>query len=328
MSKKAFVTGGTGFIGINLIKLLLEKNWDVVALHRPPSDLTYLGELPVQLKSGSVTDPESLHNALSDDIDVVFHLAGDTGLWSANNQTQTEVNVAGTRNMLRAASDLQIKHFIHTSSASVWSDMDNRQVHEDLPKKGTDSWVNYEKSKCLAENLVLKHGDQNMKTVVLNPTAVLGPYDLNNWGKLFIGLKNGDLPCIPEGVLSVTHVRDVAEAHINAVEKGKHANNYILSGKDCRFKTIIEEVADILNLKKVPPQLPDIVLKSAAHTQCVISRFTKVQPKLTPELVKIMTRKNLTYSNNKAKQTLNYKVTPLKKTLLDSCRWLSSEGHL
>ena len=80
MHRHAFVTGGTGFIGINVIKQLLESQWDVTALHRPTSDLRYLGRFPVELKLGSVTDIQTLRKALPENVDAVFHLAGDTNL--------------------------------------------------------------------------------------------------------------------------------------------------------------------------------------------------------------------------------------------------------
>jgi len=328
MKKKAFVTGGTGFIGINLIKLLLEKNWSVTALHRKSSDLTYLGQLPLERRIGSVTDFESLCEAFTDDVDVVFHLAGDTGLWAQNNETQTEINVNGTKEMLEAALKFNVKHFIYTSSASVWGEMCGKHIHEELHKKGGESWVNYEKTKWLAEQEVLKYADSPMKVVILNPTAVTGPYDLNNWGKLFIGLKKGELPGIPDGILSVTHVKDVADAHISAVEKGENASNYILSGEDCHLSTLIKEASKIISIERIPPSVPDFVLKTAARIQCFLSHFTGSKPNLTPELIKIMTRKNLTYSSDKAKKTLGYTISPLQTTLRDSCHWLAQEGYL
>ncbi len=328
MQKKAFVTGGTGFIGINLIKLLLEEGWEVTALHRASSDLTYLGKLPVKRKVGSVTDLNSLVEAFPNDIDTVFHLAGDTGLWARNNDIQTAVNVNGTSNMLKTTLRFDVKHFIFTSSASVWSDISTKHIHEGLQKKGNESWVNYERSKWLAEQEVLKYAGSKMKVVILNPTTVTGPYDVNNWGKLFNGLKQGKLPGIPNGKISVTHVKDVAVAHLQAVEKGKNANSYILSGVDCHFKTLIREISNIIQIEKIPPSIPDFVFKSLAQVQCLTSLFTRKKPDLTPELVKIMTRKNLSYSNDKAKQELGYQITPLRETLQDCYHWLVKEGYL
>ena len=100
MSKTAFVTGGTGFLGINLIRTLCEDNWSVTALHRPTSNLKYIKDLPIQLVEASITDKASLEKAIPENTEVVFHLAGDTNMWSKNNARQTTINVDGTKNMI------------------------------------------------------------------------------------------------------------------------------------------------------------------------------------------------------------------------------------
>ena len=103
MAKTAFVTGGTGFIGINLIELLIDEGWQVTALHRATSNLTYLKRFPVALAEGSITDPESLERAIPESTDVVFHVAGDTSLWAKKDAQQNEINIGGTRNMVEVA---------------------------------------------------------------------------------------------------------------------------------------------------------------------------------------------------------------------------------
>ena len=99
----AFVTGGTGFLGFNLIEQLLAKGWAVVALHRPTSNLKYLREKDIQLVEGSITEPNSLITIFPKKVDAVFHVAGNTNLWSPRNHIQTRDNVEGTQNMVAVA---------------------------------------------------------------------------------------------------------------------------------------------------------------------------------------------------------------------------------
>jgi dihydroflavonol-4-reductase len=328
MQRHAFVTGGSGFIGINLIKLLLDSDWTVTALHRSTSDLRYLENLPVDLREGSITDSEQLQKVMPDKADAVFHLAGDTNLWAKNNDSQAMINVDGTRNVLAAAQSKDASAFIYTSSASVWGEMTGKHISETVPKMGMDSWVNYERTKWAAEQEVLKYSDSKMKVVILNPTTVTGPYDINNWGRIFLALKDKELPGIPDGIISVTHVTEVAKAHIVAVDRGKNGENYILSGVDCTFSQFISEIAQLMGIHKMPKKIPAVLLKSLAYYHSFVSSITGQRPDLTPELAKIMTRKNISYSSDKAIADLGYKIEPMKKSVRDCYNWLSKEGHL
>lgn len=327
MSQKAFVTGGTGFIGINLVKLLIEKDWDVTALHRSSSDLTWLKQYPVRLKEGSITDATSVERALPSDTDVVFHLAGSTNLWSKRNKQQKAVNVGGTRNMLEAAVKKEVQVFIYTSSVAAWGDVSGR-VTEETPQLGGDSWVNYEYTKWTAEREALKGLDQGMKVVILNPSHVTGPHDANNWGRLFFALRDGDLPGVTTGEASITHVKEVVKAHLAAVEKGRNGERYILAGNDYTFEEFVGEIARVSGIEDLPPRIPDFFLKGVAHLSALIANITKNPPTITPELVYMMTRRNLSYSSEKAIRELDYTILPMEKPIRDCYEWLKKEGLL
>jgi len=328
MAKTAFVTGGTGFIGLNLIESLVQSNWKVTVFHRQSSDLRRLKELPVQLRQGCITDKCSLSRATPDHTDVFFHLAGDTSLWSRNDLRQSKINVEGTRNAVQVAQKKKAKTFIYTSSASAWGDMSGKIITEQLPQLGYKSWVNYEKTKWTAEQEVLKGAGNSMKIVILNPTTVTGPYDRNNWGKLFFALRDNQLPGIPNGIVSVTHVREVVKAHLAAAETGRNGERYILSGEDIRISDFVCEIARVSGCKKIPVLIPGLFLKMVAYLQGAISSLSGKKPDLTPELVRIMTRQNVRYSSEKAANELGYKIIPMKQSVLDCYNWLRTEGLL
>jgi nucleoside-diphosphate-sugar epimerase len=119
-NKTAFVTGGTGFIGLNLVEHLTQAGWDVVALHRPKSRLMYLQKYPVRLVEGAIEDATSLDRAMPEDVDAIFHVAGDVSLWSGHKQRQWRTNVEGTRNMVSTALAKRSRKFVHTSSTAVY----------------------------------------------------------------------------------------------------------------------------------------------------------------------------------------------------------------
>ncbi len=326
MKKNAFVTGGTGFIGIKLIKQLVSREWNVTALHRPTSDLSYLKRLPVDLAEGSITNLSSLQEAIPANTDVVFHLAGDTNMWSKRNDRQTEINVAGTENMVQATVDKSVQTFIHTSSVSAWGKTDGT-ISEETPQRGNTSWVNYERTKWLSERKALKARNHGIKVVIMNPAMVVGPHDDSNWGRLFFALRDNNLPGVTRGNMSVAHVEEVAKAHILAVEHGVDGERYILGGEHCEFVEFISIIREVSGFSADPKIVPTPLLKLIAYLQAGVAYFTGNEPDLTPELAKLMTR-NVKYSSDKAKQALNYHIPPIEKSIKDCYNWLKETERL
>ena len=128
--KSVFITGGAGFIGLNLIGELAREDWDITALYLPAEDTRYLSQFRVRLVSGNILDMASLLKAIPERVDVVFHLAGDTSTWSKNNERQYRINVDGTSNVLTAAIEKKASRFIFTSSISAFGFHD-RAISED-----------------------------------------------------------------------------------------------------------------------------------------------------------------------------------------------------
>jgi nucleoside-diphosphate-sugar epimerase len=183
MKKTAFVTGGTGFLGLNIIEQLTASGWEVTALHRPESHLAYLARFPVKLVTGRIEDVMSLERAMPKGVDAVFHVAGDVSFWSRNNARQTRCNVHGTRNMVLVSVACGVKKFVHTSTMSVYG-FQRCPFDETAPKLGKNSRINYVRTKAQAEDEVRKGIDQGLDAVILNPSNVIGRYALNNWLRL------------------------------------------------------------------------------------------------------------------------------------------------
>jgi dihydroflavonol-4-reductase len=136
MARTAFVTGATGFVGLNLVEALLAQGWRVLALHRAGSELKYLARMQAERVTGDVTDAESVRRALPPQVDAVFHVAGDTNLWSRRNARQDRINIEGTRNMIEAALARRARRFLHTSSISAWG-LQRGRLDERTSQKGS-----------------------------------------------------------------------------------------------------------------------------------------------------------------------------------------------
>ena len=324
--KTAFVTGGTGFIGINLIELLVAEGWQVTALHRSTSNLTYLKRFPVTLAEGSITDRQSLERALPEGTDVVFHVAGDTNFWSKRNAEQDANNIDGSRHMVEAAAAKGVGTFIHTSSNSAWGRVTGT-VTEETPPEGERSWINYERSKYLGELKALEGTKLGMKVVVLNPGDVIGPYDTTSWGDVFFLLRDGALPAVSPGTITVTHVHDVVRAHLDAVDKGRNGERYLLAGEDCPVPDFVAEIARVSGAK-VPVKAPSWVMKLYARAAVMMAAITGKEPDVTPEIAAIASQTGVTYRSDKAIRELGYQIQPMTVAVRDNYEWLVKEGLL
>lgn len=326
MARTAFVTGGTGFIGVNLVERLVAEGWNVTALHRPTSNLTYLRRFPIALAEGSVTDHESLLRAIPEGTDVVFHVAGDVSFWSKNDARQNAINIDGTRYMVEAAAARGVGTFIHTSSTSAWGRV-RGEITEDTPSPGASSWINYERSKYLGELEALRGVERGMKVVVLNPAEVAGPYDTTSFGRLFFLLRDGALPGVSAGSVSVTHVHDVVQAHIAAVDLGRNGERYLLAGERHQFDEFVGEIARVSG-RKAPRALPAWLFKVYGRLSVAIAAVTGKEPDVTPEIAEVMTDRGVTFQSDKAIRELGYRIQPMSAGVGDNYAWLVAEGLL
>ncbi len=327
MPKTAFVTGGTGFIGINLIELLVNEGWDVTALHRPTSDLTYLKRFPIHLAEGSITDRASLDRGIPDGVDAVFHVAGDTNMWSKRNVQQSAINIDGARNMVEAAAAKQAGVFIHTSTISAWGRVTGR-VDEETPQEGERSWINYERSKHRGEREALKGVDLGLKVVVMNPGGVAGPYDTNTWGQLFFLLRDNALPAASPGTITISHVHDIVAAHLAAVTKGCNGERYILGSDLIPVVDFIAEIARVAGVAKPPKKAPSWVLRMFGRLSVMVAAITGKEPDVTPEIAAMTSMTDTSYSSEKAVRELGYQARPMAAAVRDNYDWLVKEGLL
>lgn len=323
MGQAAFLTGATGFVGTVLAKQLAAQGWQLTAIHRPGSKLKYLADVPIDWRTGDVTDKASLIAALPEGVDAVFHLAGDTSLWSRRNERQTRINVEGTRNMVEAALARGARRFVHTSSISVYG-LQTGVIDERAEQLGRVSPVNYQRSKFLAEEEVRKGIARGLDAVILNPAAIMGPYDTVNWVRMIRMVIAGKLPGVPPGQMTFCHVEEVARAHVTAVDKGRTGENYILGGTYESLAELVLIIGEVAG-RPVPARVtPAWLLRALGRAGGWISLVTGREPRLTPESARMATRR-LNCDSSKAEHELGFRRVPLRRMVEDSYAWLKAE---
>ena len=235
--KTAFVTGASGFIGVNLVKQLGEAGWSVIAMHRETSDLTYLRQFPATRVVGDIGDREFLGGAIPEGVDAVFHVAGNVSFDSAGDEAQTHANVLGTRAVVEVAKARNVGRFIHTSTGAVFGLHDGVPIDETAPSNADEIGVNYCSTKKAAEDIVLAAAAGGLDAVCVNPGSVVGPYDRVIWGPFVQAIASGAMRTVGTGGGAFCHIDETAKAHIGAYELGRRGERYILAGANENFAT-------------------------------------------------------------------------------------------
>jgi dihydroflavonol-4-reductase len=321
----AFVTGGTGFVGLNLIQQLRAAQWEVTACHRQSSNLELIRRFGPRLVVADIVDREAVLAAMPERPDAVFHLAASVNFWQPRNAEQTRVNVDGTRNVVLAALERKAQRFIHMSSAAAWGPSDGDVIDETTPSRAPGHRVNYFRTKWLSEQEVLRGIERGLLAVIINPANILGPYDPNTWSRAFSLAKQGKMPFSPPGSAPWCHVREVARALIVAVERGGIGERYLLGGTHASYREVFQIVNELLG-QKAPRVAPSWLLVVLAALRDRASRLTGKEPEITPDMARVLGIR-FEVRSSKAERELGFRSVPLREMVEDTFEWLRAE-HL
>jgi len=327
MSKTAFVTGGTGFLGGHIVGRLIDDGWRVVALHRPETDPAALIAMGAEPCPGHLHDPDSLLNAIPSMAEAVFHTAANTSMWRRQNTVQSRDNIDGTRNMVSAALKKNVGRFIHTSSISAWG-IQPRQIDENTPSNAANDWINYNRTKYLAEQELRAGIRQGLDAVILNPCGIIGAGDKHNWSQMISLIDRGKLPGVPPGSGNFCDVREVAKAHLSAYGQGKRGNNYILAGVEASFLELARTIAHLLGRKAPRHAIPKSILHIAGYLYPIASLLSGKEPDLTPEKVALVTNR-VAADGSRAVTELGFDNSIALEVMLRECiNWMRQEEML
>jgi dihydroflavonol-4-reductase len=324
---KALVTGGTGFLGANLAKGLLEQGWAVRILRRLTSPLDAVQDLQVEHAIGDVTDLDSLLAAMPG-VDVVFNVAAISQYWRNATNAIYKVNVGGAQNVFDAAARSGVKRIVHTSSAAAVGIIRGRAATEDDPFNQPPDRFPYGHSKWLAEAIVRERVQAGQDIVMVNPAAIIGARDIN-WisGSILREAKRGRIPVIPQGGVNFVAVQDVVAGHIAAVERGRAGERYILGGKNLTNRETTLMACDIVGVK--PPRFtqPRWTIPLAGGALDVIAKIVGPRLPLSGEQMRL-TAEHIYFDSAKAQRELGLPHTPIRQAMQECYDWYVEHRYL
>ncbi|MBI4443922.1 MAG: NAD-dependent epimerase/dehydratase family protein [Acidobacteria bacterium] len=324
---KILVTGGTGFVGNHLVRRLCAEQLPVRVLARPTSPLARLEALPVEIVIGDLLDPDSLRRAVRG-CQVVFHVAADYRLWVRDPKEIYRNNVDGTQYLLEAAFQEGVNRFIHTSTVGTvgFSSNGTPATEESFPQPNALKG-HYKRSKVLAEQAALRYAQQGYPVVVVNPSAPVGEgdYKPTDTGKIILNFLNRQMPAYLKTGLNLVDVRDVAEGHLSAWQRGKPGERYILGGRNMSFKEILDTLSQISGLSSPRLRLPYGVALCAGAANSLLARLSGRPPLIPLDGVR-MARYKMYVSSAKAERELGYRIRDVEPALERAVQWFRSQG--
>ena len=315
------VTGAAGHIGNVLVRQLIKGGSRVRALVLPGEDTRALKGLEVELVNGNVLYLPSLMKAMQG-VDYVFHLAGIISIMPGRDELVREVNIQGTKNILKAARKSEVKRVLYTSSIHALSRNCEGVIDERVPFDSENPEGEYDRSKAEASLAVQEAVRRGQDAVIVCPTGVIGPFDFrgSEMGELLRGFMQKKPHVLIEGAYDFVDVRDVAQGMILAVEKGRSGEVYILSGEQIRIKRLKDLVQKVMGFATATIMIPLSIAKLAAKMAPLYYRFTRQTPKFTTYSLDTICG-NSVISHAKASRELGYRARPLLKSVADTIHW-------
>ncbi|MDB4292291.1 NAD-dependent epimerase/dehydratase family protein [Maribacter sp.] len=304
---KIFVTGGSGFVGQNVIPILISNGYEVHALTRSQKSaekVKSIGAIPVMddLTALSKNTEQALKRC-----DYVLHSAAHMDL-TYDKEPFYKINVEATKNLLKLSKVNGIQKFIYISAAPVVPgspliNLKEKDAGTELPK------ALYPKTKAIAEKIVLESNSQGFTTISLRPPAIWGP-DNHHYDDLLQNVKNGKWKWIGGGhqILSTIHVKNLASAILCAFKSDKGGEAYFVTDGDRRsMREFFTAVLHAEGLNPGEKELPRSVAVVMAHLFGGIWKTLglKSRPPVMPLMIRLMGTE-FSVNDAKAREELGY----------------------
>jgi len=314
---KVFVTGGTGFIGGEVVRQLRARGDEVVSLVRSPEKASGLTAQGCQIVSGDLSDGEAIRSGM-EGCDGVVHAAAmyEVGIPAKQHPAMWEANVAGTERVLEAAREVKAPKVVYVSTCGIFGNTHRQVVDEAYEHPGKEFTSYYEETKLEAHKLAKRMIEDGLPGVIVQPGGVYGPGDTSQVADLLEQFFAGRLPLLPFPELGIclTHVEDIAGGILLALDRGRVGETYVLSGPVTTMREAIETVATATGRKAPKRAMPTGLLKAMTPFGPLVGKMMGQPPNLR-ELISSADGVTFWASHEKASRELGYAPRGLEEGL-------------
>jgi dihydroflavonol-4-reductase len=320
---KVFVTGGTGFIGGEVVRQLRARGDEVACLVRSPEKAAKLTELGCELVSGDLGDAEAMRKGM-DGCDGVIHAAAmyEVGIPAKQHPAMYEANVTGSERVLRAALEAKVGKTVYVSTVGTFGNTHGETVDESYEHPGKEFTSYYEETKLegqrIAERMMTEEG---LPAVIVQPGGVYGPGDESQVADLLKEFFAGRLFLLPFPDLGIclSHVEDIAGGILLGLDKGKAGETYVISGPATTMREAIDTIASVSGRKAPKRNLPTGLMKALAPIGPVVGKMIGQPPNMR-ELISTADGVTFWASYDKAGRELGYAPRGLEEGIRQTLR--------
>ncbi len=325
-----FVTGATGLIGSHLLLRLAEEGMPVSALFRNENGKSEVFNLfqfygkenlfsQVQWVKGDVEDADDMFD-LTEGIDIVFHCAAIVSYHKKDASRMLEVNINGTKNLVNACVENEVKHLIHVSSISALGDSKREVIDEETPRDFNDYHSNYSKGKYLSEQEVWRGIQEGLNATILNPGVIFGPNNCTRSSGTMIARIEKGLPALPAGGSGIVSVLDVVEVMIRAAKQTPTNERYILCAENIRMSELFTKIAKALQVKIGKNIAKKWQIVSVYYMEALVEFFTGKRASITQEIIRNYDEVKQ-FDGSKATHTFGFEYRDTFSSIEDTVRY-------
>lgn len=326
---KVFITGGAGLLGSNVIRELLERNYEVLALVENGPPAFTIENLPIRIITGDILNPNSYEKEMAN-CEYVIHAAASTSVWPTRSEIVNKINISGTQNICRSTKKLGLLKMVHVGTANTFGfgnleDTGNENKEFNSAGYGLD----YIDSKYKVHQWILDQvKNENLQVTIVNPTFMLGPYDSKpSSGEMVRNFYLGKIPAYTPGGRNFIYVKDAAVGVINALEKGGIGESYILGHRNMNYKEFFALMSKTLDCKSPKLSFPKWAFMIVARINVLIAKIGGFAPKTFPTLVNIAYDEQF-FSSSKAIKEIDLPQTSIEQAVEECFHWMKENNYL
>jgi dihydroflavonol-4-reductase len=316
------VTGANGLLGSYIVRKLIAEEIPFVAIRRKGSDTSLLEDLAAKIewREADVLDPVALEEVFQN-VTQVIHAAAVVSFNARRAREVMDINVQGTRNVVNACLEKEIKRLVHISSVAALG-RQKGQTLIDESNKWITSPLNstYAESKYLAELEVARGQEEGLSTVIINPSVILAPADWNKSSAQLFQYVWNQKPFYMDGYMNYVDVRDVADVAFQLLHDEVQGQRFIVSAGKISFYDFFKMLGHFFKKKAPSVKPPKSILNVVARLESFRTLFTGKEPLVTRETVRLAGTEFL-YNNRKVRKELDFEFQPIDKTLHWCCQY-------